>query len=99
MDALDRLLQGEDEARPSPELAARVMEAVRREAERPAPIPFPWRRLVVGMVASALVYGGGAVLLIGSGLAVLTMSPVAVLLVTLAASLVVTEASRRWGAA
>jgi hypothetical protein len=35
---------------PSPQFAARVMAAVRKEAMQPLPIPFPWRRVAIGAV-------------------------------------------------
>lgn len=42
-DALDRILLGDDVVEPSPGFRKGVMEAVRDEAEAPAPIAFPWR--------------------------------------------------------
>jgi hypothetical protein len=56
-DELDRILSqslGEEELVPSSGFAASVMEAVRREATEPPPIPFPWRRAVAGMLAAGL---------------------------------------------
>ena len=53
MDPIDRELLTDD-ARPAPEFAARVMAAVRREAATPPPLPFPWRRLALGLAACAL---------------------------------------------
>jgi hypothetical protein len=43
-DDIDRILAGEDEILPSSGFAGSVMEAVRREAATPPPIPFPWKR-------------------------------------------------------
>jgi hypothetical protein len=43
-DELDRILSREEEILPSSGFAASVMDAVRREAAAPPPIPFPWRR-------------------------------------------------------
>lgn len=56
---MDRILSREEEILPSSGFALSVMDAVRREAAAPPPIPFPWRRalpgLVVGIGAVALV--------------------------------------------
>jgi hypothetical protein len=41
---MDRILTRQDEIQPSSGFAASVMEAVRREATAPPPIPFPWKR-------------------------------------------------------
>jgi hypothetical protein len=60
---VDRILSREDEILPSSGFAVSVMDAVRREAAAPPPIPFPWKRalpgLVVGGVALALVLVAG----------------------------------------
>jgi len=47
-EALDRILASEDQIVPSSGFAASVMDAVRREAATPPPIPFPWRRALPG---------------------------------------------------
>jgi len=64
-DELDRVVSEQDEIQPSSGFAASVMEAVRREAAAPPPIPFPWKRalpgLVVGAFALALVLVAGVV--------------------------------------
>jgi len=56
---MDRILSREEEILPSSGFALSVMDAVRREAAAPPPIPFPWRRalpgLVVGVAVLALV--------------------------------------------
>jgi hypothetical protein len=56
---IDRVLSRDDEILPSSGFAVSVMDAVRREAAAPPPIPFPWKRalpgLVVGGFALALV--------------------------------------------
>jgi hypothetical protein len=52
-DDIDRVLSNEDSIVPSSGFAASVMEAVRREAETPAPIPFPWKRALPGLVSFA----------------------------------------------
>lgn len=62
---IDRILSREDEILPSSGFAVSVMDAVRREAAAPPPIPFPWKRalpgLVVGGLAVALVLVAGVV--------------------------------------
>ena len=58
-DEIDRILSREDEILPSSGFAVSVMEAVRREAAAPAPIAFPWKRALPGMVA------GGVALIVG----------------------------------
>jgi hypothetical protein len=69
-DELNRILSREDEILPSSGFAVSVMEAVRREASAPPPIPFPWERamagLVVGGLALALVLVAGIVALVQS---------------------------------
>lgn len=53
-DPIDRILSGEEELVPSAGFAASVMEAVRREAAAPAPIPFPWKRALPVLVLAAM---------------------------------------------
>ena len=64
---IERILSREDEILPSSGFAVSVMDAVRREAAVPPPIPFPWKRalpgLVVGAFAVALVLVAGVVAL------------------------------------
>lgn|SRR5215471_241200 len=55
-DDLDRILS-ETEILPSSGFAAAVMEVVRREAEAPPPIPFPWKRALPGLVVAGAVLG------------------------------------------
>jgi len=62
MDDLDRILASEETIEPSSGFAASVMDGVRREAAIPAPIPFPWRRLVPGLAACLLLTAGGILL-------------------------------------
>ncbi|MFZ0796696.1 MAG: hypothetical protein WCA13_18540 [Terriglobales bacterium] len=52
---IDRILSREDEILPSSGFALSVMDAVRREAAAPPPIPFPWKRALPGLVAGGLV--------------------------------------------
>src|SRR5271154_3508141 len=53
-DGINRVLSGEDEILPSSGFAVSVMDAVRREAAAPPPIPFPWKRALPGLVAGGL---------------------------------------------
>ncbi|MGP0099337.1 MAG: hypothetical protein ACLPHI_20045 [Terriglobales bacterium] len=50
-DELNHILSGEGEILPSSGFAASVMDAVRREAAAPPPIPFPWKRALPGLLA------------------------------------------------
>jgi hypothetical protein len=54
-DDLDRILSEEQEILPSSGFTASVMEAVRLEASALPPIPFPWKQVVPGLVASILM--------------------------------------------
>jgi hypothetical protein len=49
---IDRILSREDEILPSSGFAVSVMDAVRREAAAPPPIPFPWKRALPGLVVA-----------------------------------------------
>lgn len=49
-DDIDRVLSSDDSIVPSAGFAASVMEAVRRDAEAPPPIPFPWKRALPGLI-------------------------------------------------
>ena len=55
LDEIDRVLTHEEEIIPSSGFAASVMEAVRREASTPPPIPFPWLRALPGIVVAGIV--------------------------------------------
>lgn len=59
MDRLDQALASEPTLTPSPGFAARVMTQVRREAGAPEPLPFPWRRLLLGLLAAVVAVGSG----------------------------------------
>lgn len=48
---IDRALSAEDAIIPSSGFTASVMEAVRRDAKTPPPIPFPWKRALPGLLA------------------------------------------------
>lgn len=60
---IERVLRAEEPMEPSPGFSWRVMESVRREAAVPAPIAFPWQRLLAGIAAwCALIAAGAAAL-------------------------------------
>jgi hypothetical protein len=50
----DRILSKKQEIIPSPGFVVSVMDAVRREAAALAPIAFPWKRALPGMIAAGL---------------------------------------------
>ena len=52
-DEMDRILSRQDEILPSSGFTASVMDAVRREAAAPPPIPFPWKRALPGLIVIA----------------------------------------------
>ena len=56
-DQIERILSREEEIVPSAGFTTAVMEAVRREALVPAPIPFPWKRAwpVLALAGAAIV--------------------------------------------
>ena len=55
-DEIDRALARDAAGvRASPDFAAAVMRAVRREARVPPPIPFPWTRAAPGIAAALLM--------------------------------------------
>jgi hypothetical protein len=56
---IDRMLAGEEELIPTSGFLSSVMERVKEEARVPAPMAFPWRRAVPGMVLAAGVFGWG----------------------------------------
>jgi hypothetical protein len=64
---INSILSREDEILPSSGFAVSVMEAVRREAAAPPPIPFPWKRALPGLVVAGLVL---AVVLVGGVVAI-----------------------------
>ena len=65
---IDRILATEEALIPSSGFLASVMERVREEAAAPAPIPFPWKRALPGMVVVAGVLGAGAVVFVRQAL-------------------------------
>jgi len=54
-DDIDRILSEEEEIVPSAGFLSGVMGVVQREAVEPAPIPFPWRRALPGILAAIFV--------------------------------------------
>lgn len=70
-DEIDHILSREDEILPSSGFAVSVMDAVRREAAAPPPIPFPWKRALPGLVvagfALVLVLVAGVVAIVQLG--------------------------------
>ena len=70
---IDRILASEPELVPSSGFLASVMESVREEAgssKSPvlAPIRFPWKRVIPGIVLLAIILGFGAVEFVRHGL-------------------------------
>jgi len=59
---LDRILSSDDSLEPSAGFAGAVMGGVRRLAAEPAPLPFPWPRFSLGLVACATMAAAGAAL-------------------------------------
>lgn len=49
---LDHVLSSEQEIIPSSGFVDSVMDAVRRDASAPPPIPFPWKRALPGLFAA-----------------------------------------------
>jgi len=62
-DDLAHALTGDDGIVPSSDFAIRVMEAVYEAVAEPPPLPFPWRPMIVGVMACAGVAGSGVALL------------------------------------
>jgi hypothetical protein len=51
---INSILSREDDILPSSGFTVSVMDAVRREAAVPPPIPFPWKRALPGLVVAGL---------------------------------------------
>jgi len=64
---IERILRVEEQVEPSAGFALQVMAAVRREASTPAPLPFPWRRLLAGIAGCGALIGAGAVAIARTG--------------------------------
>lgn len=56
-DKLDDVLATEEALIPSSGFGGSVMQRIRDEAAAPAPIPFPWKRALPGMVLAAAAMG------------------------------------------
>jgi hypothetical protein len=67
-DTIDRILAAEEELVPSSGFLAATMDRVREEAAMPAPIPFPWKRALPGIVVTAAVLGWSGLELARTGL-------------------------------
>jgi hypothetical protein len=65
---IDSILATEEPLIPTSGFLASVMERVREESAAPAPIPFPWKRALPGMVVVAGILGAGAFELVRRGL-------------------------------
>jgi hypothetical protein len=63
-DDLDRILSSEEFLEPSSGFGSNVMDAVRRQAEEPPPLPFPWGRFATGLAACSVMAGAGTILLL-----------------------------------
>ena len=59
-DAIDHVLATEEELVPSSGFLASVMEKVQEQATMPAPLPFPWKRAIPGILLATGVFGWGA---------------------------------------
>jgi len=60
-ESIDRILSSEEELLPSSGFTALVMERIRDEAAAPPPIPFPWKRIVPGIVLGCAGLSWGVV--------------------------------------
>ena len=58
-DDLDRILASEEPLVPSSGFAAATMERVRESAAAPPPLPFPWRRFLLGLLVTLALSGLG----------------------------------------
>ena len=57
---IDQILATEEDLVPTSGFLASVMERVHDEARMPAPLPFPWKRAIPGIVLATGVFGWGA---------------------------------------
>jgi hypothetical protein len=89
---LEEILATEEELVPSSGFLAAVMERVEEESRTPAPIPFPWKRAVPGLVLTAAVFGWGAVELVRLGVPAMKAHPMAAPHVSLAMPLSLEQA-------
>ena len=56
MDELDRILAENEELEPSSGFARRVMDALEQDQTEPAPIPFPWMRLLPAALGAVGIF-------------------------------------------
>lgn len=70
---IGRILATEDEILPSSGFLASVMERVQQEAAAPPPIPFPWKRVVPGMLLAGGVFCWGVAELMRAAAAKLSL--------------------------
>jgi hypothetical protein len=68
-DKVDAILASEEAIVPSSGFLAAVIERVQEESRTPAPIPFPWKRAIPGLVLVATVFGWAGVELVRRGVA------------------------------
>ena len=59
VDPIDHILATDPPLVPTSGFLASVMETIQDEALKPAPIPFPWKRAVPGILLAAGVFGFG----------------------------------------
>jgi len=83
-DPLDRILSEDDSLEPSSGFGASVMDAVRRQAAEPQPIPFPWLRFAIGLAACIVLGAAGAKLLAKAGHVLASVAPLSALQASLA---------------
>ena len=67
-DQIHHILASEEPILPSSGFLASVMERVEVESQVPAPIPFPWKRAIPGIVLATGVFGWGAYEFIREGI-------------------------------
>jgi hypothetical protein len=94
-DDIDRILSNDETILPSSGFAAAVMEAVRREASVPPPIPFPWMRALPGLVSMGAAIALGVAALAGEFGAQPRSGPTLAELIINAAN-AATEAEAHW---
>jgi len=66
---IERILGSEEIVEPSPAFSRQVMASIHREAALPAPIPFPWRRLLPGVAICGALLAVAAVAILRAPIA------------------------------
>ena len=66
-DDIDRILESEAPLEPSSGFTTGVLERVRQEAAEPPPMPFPWGRFAIGLVACGVAAAAATVLVVRNG--------------------------------